>query len=75
MEEALYLANLCEKVTVIHRRDELRASKIMQDRALNHPKIAFLWDSAVEEVLGDEQGMNGLSIKNLKNGELTGLTN
>ena len=43
----------------------------MQDRALNHPKIAFLWDSAVEEVLGDEQGMNGLSIKNLKNGELT----
>ena len=71
MEEALYLANLCEKVTVIHRRDELRASKIMQDRALNHPKISFLWNSAVEEVLGDEQGMNGLSIKNLKNGELT----
>ena len=71
MEEALYLANLCEKVTVIHRRDELRASKIMQERALKNPKIAFLWNSAVEDVLGDEQSMNGLSIKNLKNGELT----
>ena len=70
MEEALYLANLCEKVTVIHRRDELRASKIMQERALNNPKIRFFWNSAVEEVLGDDQGMNGLSIKNLKNGEL-----
>ena len=71
MEEALYLANLCEKVTVIHRRDELRASKIMQERALKNPKIAFLWNSAVEEVLGDEQSMKGLSIKNLNNGELT----
>ena len=71
MEEALYLANLCEKVTVIHRRDELRASKIMQERALKNPKIAFLWNSAVEDVLGDEQSMNSLSIKNLKNGELT----
>ena len=71
MEEALYLANLCEKVTVIHRRDELRASKIMQERALKNPKIAFLWNSAVEDVLGDEQSMNGLSVKNLKNGELT----
>ena len=71
MEEALYLANLCEKVTVIHRRDELRASKIMQERALKNPKIAFLWNSAVEDVLGDEQSMNVLSIKNLKNGELT----
>ena len=71
MEEALYLANLCEKVTVIHRRDDLRASKIMQERALKNPKIAFLWNSAVEDVLGDEQSMNGLSIKNLKNGELT----
>ena len=71
MEEALYLANLCEKVTVIHRRNELRASKIMQERALKNPKIAFLWNSAVEDVLGDEQSMNGLSIKNLKNGELT----
>ena len=71
MEEALYLANLCEKVTVIHRRDELRASKIMQERALKNPKITFLWNSAVEDVLGDEQSMNGLSIKNLKNGELT----
>ena len=71
MEEALYLANLCEKVTVIHRREELRASKIMQERALKNPKIAFLWNSAVEDVLGDEQSMNRLSIKNLKNGELT----
>lgn len=72
LEEALYLANLCERVTLIHRRDELRASKIMQDRALNHEKIDFLWSSAVEEVIGDDQkGMTGLKVKNLKNGEIT----
>src|SRR5690606_12614784 len=56
MEEALYLAGLCRSVTVIHRRDELRASKIMQERAFKNPKIRFLWDSAVAEVLDVEKG-------------------
>ena len=71
MEEALYLANLCREVTVIHRRDSLRASKIMQDRAFNHPNISFFWDSTVEEILGDDTGMTGLKVKNYKNGETT----
>ena len=56
------------KVTVIHRRDSLRASKIMQDRALAHDKIAFLWDSAVEEVLGEDT-VAGARVRNLKTGE------
>ena len=71
MEEALYLANLCREVTVIHRRDSLRASKIMQDRAFNHPNISFFWDSTVEEILGNDSGMTGLKVKNHKNGETT----
>ncbi len=70
MEEALFLTRYAPKVTVIHRRDELRASKIMADRALNHEKIEFLWDSAVDEVLGDEF-VTGVRTKNLKTGETT----
>jgi thioredoxin reductase (NADPH) len=70
MEEALYLTNFATKVTVIHRRDKLRASKAMQDRALKHPKIEFTWNSAVEEVLGDEKsGVRALRLKNLKTGQ------
>jgi thioredoxin reductase (NADPH) len=70
MEEALYLAGLCKSVTVIHRRDELRASKIMQDRAMNHPKIKFLWNTVVTDVLDVEKGtVNGLRVKNLKTNE------
>ena len=70
MEEALYLAGLCKSVTVIHRRDELRASKIMADRALKHPKIKFLWDTAVTEVLDvEKETVTGLKVKNLKTGE------
>ena len=69
LEEALFLTRYAPKVTVIHRRDELRASKIMQDRALANEKIEFLWDSAVEEVLGDEF-VTGVRVKNLKSGEL-----
>ena len=67
MEEALFLTRYATKVTVIHRRGELRASKIMQDRAKAHEKIEFLWDSAVEEVLGGEF-VTGLRVKNLKSG-------
>ncbi|MCA9581402.1 MAG: thioredoxin-disulfide reductase [Myxococcales bacterium] len=69
MEEALYLAGLCKSVTVIHRREELRASQIMQDRAKAHPKISFLWNTVVTDVLDVTKGtVTGLRIKNLKDG-------
>jgi len=68
MEEALFLTRFATRVTVIHRRDALRASKIMQDRALVHDKIDFIWDSVVEEVLGDGQ-LSGARIRNVKSGE------
>ncbi|HLM46777.1 MAG TPA: thioredoxin-disulfide reductase [Myxococcaceae bacterium] len=66
MEEATYLAKIVNSVTVVHRRDSLRASKVMQDRALNNPKISFLWDSSVDEVVGDGRGMTGAVVRNLK---------
>ena len=70
MEEALYLAGLCKSVTIIHRRDELRASKIMQERALAHEKISFLWDSVISEVLDVDAGeVTGVRVKNVKTGE------
>ncbi len=70
LEEALYLAKLCSKVTVIHRRDELRASKIMQERAFADPKIEFLWNSVVTEVLDVDKGeVTGLKVKNVESGE------
>jgi thioredoxin reductase (NADPH) len=70
MEEALFLTRFATKVTVIHRRDQLRASKIMQERAFKHPKIGFLWDSEVVEVLG-ESFVTGLTIRNRKTGQET----
>ncbi|HPD82730.1 MAG: thioredoxin-disulfide reductase [Alphaproteobacteria bacterium] len=77
VEEALFLANLCDKVTLVHRRDELRAERIMQQRLFDHPKIDILWDSTVEEILGvevgkgDIPGVTGLKTKNVKTGEET----
>ncbi len=69
MEEALFLTRFCTKVTVVHRRDQLRASKIMQERAHKNPKVAFLWDSAVQEIHGDQKGgVTGVTLKNLKTG-------
>jgi thioredoxin reductase (NADPH) len=65
MEEALFLTRFASKVTIIHRRDELRASKIMGDRAINHPKIEILWDSVVTEVLGENE-VEGVKVKNVK---------
>jgi len=65
MEEATFLTKFASKVVVVHRRDRLRASKAMQKRAQNNPKIEFIWDSAVEEVLGSET-VEGVRIKNLK---------
>jgi thioredoxin reductase (NADPH) len=65
LEEALFLAGICKSVTLIHRREELRASKIMQARATRHPKIKFLWNSEVTEVLGAKEGaVTGLKIRN-----------
>ncbi len=71
VEEALFLTNFATKVTVIHRRDSFRAEKIMQDRLFNHPKINVIWDSALEEVTGDNMGVSGAKIKNLKTGAVT----
>jgi thioredoxin reductase (NADPH) len=70
LEDALYLAKIVGGVTVIHRRDQLRASKIMQDRALKNPKINFVWDSVVEEVLGGDK-VSGVRVKNVKTGEVS----
>ncbi len=72
MEDALYLTRFCEKVTVIHRRDELRASQIMGDRAKSNPKITFLWDSVVTDVLDAEKGeVEAVKVRNVKTGEET----
>ena len=74
VEEALYLANLASKVTLIHRRDELRAERIMQDRLFRHEKIEIVWDSVVEEILGGEgpmAGVEGARVRNVKTGEVT----
>ena len=72
MEEATFLTKFASKVTVIHRRDELRASKAMQNRAFENEKIEFMWDSELQEVLGD-QVVQGVKIKNNKTGEVTTL--
>ena len=72
LEEALYLANMCKSVTLIHRRDELRGSKIMQKRAIDHEKISFFWDTVVEEVVGNpKDGMTSLKVRNVKTDEVS----
>jgi thioredoxin reductase (NADPH) len=73
VEEATFLTKFASKVTIVHRRDELRASKIMQDRAHNNPKIEFLWDTTVEAYLFDEgplgAKLRGLRVRNVKTGD------
>jgi thioredoxin reductase (NADPH) len=72
MEEALFLTKFARRVTVIHRRDKLRASKIMQEKALKNPKIDFTWDSTLEEILDVNQGkVTGARIRNLKTSAIT----
>ncbi len=75
VEEALYLANIASLVTLIHRRDELRAEKILQDRLLRNPKIVPVWDSTVEEILGggDPPGVTGVRVANVRTGETSEL--
>ena len=72
MEEANFLTRFASKVTVVHRRDTLRASKIMQDRAMANPKIEFIWDATVTEIFGNGK-VAGVRLKNLKTGDETEL--
>lgn len=69
VEEALYLSKFARKVTIIHRRDELRAAKSIQEKAFANPKVEFFWDSVVEELHGDEI-LSSMTVKNVKTGEL-----
>lgn len=69
VEEAIYLTQFADEVKIVHRRDSLRAQKIIQDRAFANEKISFIWDSVVEEIKGDDQKVTGVQIKNVKTGE------
>lgn len=68
-EEATYLAKLCKKVYMVHRRDELRASMAMQHKVFNSANIEMVWNSTINEVLGNESGVTGVRVENLKSGE------
>jgi len=68
VEEAIYLANICSKVTVVHRRDELRAEKIMQDHLFACENVEMAWSSTLDEVLGDDSGVTGVRLKSAKDG-------
>lgn len=72
MEEALYLSNFCNSVTIIHRRDSFRGEKVLADRVAKNPKIKVIWDHVVDEILGDSGpmgGVNGVRLKHAQNGE------
>lgn len=69
VEEAIYLTQFASEVKIVHRRDALRAQKIIQDRAFANEKISFIWDSVVEEIKGNDQVVTGVQIKNVKTGE------
>ncbi len=72
IEEAIFLTRFASKITIIHRRDKLRASKIMQDKAIKNEKIGFIWDSVVEDIVGDQEtGVSGVKLKNLKTNEVS----
>ncbi|HEV7354212.1 MAG TPA: thioredoxin-disulfide reductase [Brevundimonas sp.] len=77
VEEALFLTNFAAKVTLVHRRDELRAERILQDRLLSNPKVEVIWDSAIDEVLGVKDGVSanvtGVRLKHVRTGETTDL--
>jgi thioredoxin reductase (NADPH) len=76
VEEAIYLTNHATKVTLVHRRDELRAEKILQDRLFANPKIEVLWDHVVDEIVGDQDplGVTGIRLRNTKTGETSELS-
>ena len=79
VEEALFLTNFASKVTVVHRRDEFRAEKILQERLLSNPKVEVIWDNAIDEILGETNDFGGVNvtgarIKNVKTGQTRDLT-
>jgi thioredoxin reductase (NADPH) len=76
VEEAIYLAGIASKVTLVHRRDSFRAEKIAQDRLFANPKVAVVWDSVIDEILGTQNppGVTGLRLKNVKTGALSELS-
>ena len=69
VEEALYLANICSSVTLVHRRDSLRAEQIMQDRLFNHPKVNVCWNRVVDEIIGDDAGVSHVRLASTKGEE------
>lgn len=69
VEEGVYLTRFASKVTIVHRRDELRAQKILQDRAFNNDKVEFIWDTEVTEIKGPDGKVSGVTLKNAKTGE------
>ncbi|MGT2736951.1 thioredoxin-disulfide reductase [Streptococcus orisratti] len=71
VEEAIYLTQFAKSVTIIHRRDELRAQKILQDRAFANEKIKFIWDSVVKEIKGGDVKVSGATVENVKTGEIS----
>ena len=72
VEEGTFLTKFASKVNIVHRRDQLRASKIMQDRAFKNPKVDFIWNAVIEEILGDvEKGVKGVVLRDTKTGETT----
>ena len=73
VEEALFLTNFAERVTVVHRRDSFRAEKILQDRLFKHPKISVVWNSALHDVVGDENPLKvkGVALRNVETGAIT----
>lgn len=73
VQEGLFLTKFAEVVYIVHRRDSLRAEKILQDRALSEPKIKLVWDSVPEKIQGDEKGATSLLVKNVKTGDLSSL--
>ncbi len=73
VEEAIYLTQFAKSVTVVHRRDQLRAQKILQDRAFANEKVSFIWDSVVEEIKGSDIKVSSVAIKNVKTGQVTEL--
>ncbi|VTS20440.1 thioredoxin-disulfide reductase [Streptococcus pseudoporcinus] len=71
VEEAIYLTQFAKSVTIVHRRDQLRAQKILQERAFANDKVSFIWDSVVEEIQGDNIKVSNVLIKNLKTNEIS----
>ncbi|MBF0843737.1 FAD-dependent oxidoreductase, partial [Streptococcus danieliae] len=71
VEEALFLTQMGKSVTIVHRRDELRAQKVLQDRAFANEKIRFIWDSVVKEIKGDERKVQSVVLENVKTGMVT----